>query len=180
VHELITQDDRGRMVPVDRAALEREVAELQRSDSADVPVLRQLGIGLIVLGRYAEAIETLEQALLVATASGDVKRMIALHLNLGDAHRYAGRFAQAEPHNQTALRLAREHAAEQEHFALQHLGKLRLDQKRFAEARDYLLDALRQREAMHDDSLVESTRLALRLVDEDEAAAEEESAGPAR
>jgi len=162
-------DERGRMVPQDRTALERAVAELEQADPRDARQLRLLGVGLLVLGRLNEAIERLRAAL--SAAGDDGGRAVAIHINLADAYRYAGRSDEAEHHYRYALALARAKAPERVHFSLQHLGKQRLDQERIAEARELFREALRHRETLGDLGLVESTRTALRLVDEAEASA---------
>ncbi|MFC9330858.1 tetratricopeptide repeat protein [Kitasatospora sp. NPDC057015] len=159
---LITLDDRGRMVPTDRAALTQFVAGLL-DGSLDRPAdLRHAGVGLLVLGRHEEAVRLLERALL----SVEGRAVVAVHINLGDAHRYRGAFEQAEPHYLEALRLAREAHPGMVHFCLQHLGKQRLDQGQIPAARSLLRLALRQRQALGDVDLIAATRNALRLVEE--------------
>ncbi|MEU3657884.1 hypothetical protein AB0E67_35100 [Streptomyces sp. NPDC032161] len=104
-----------------------------------------------------------------ALALCDNKQAVAVHINLGDAHRYSGNLVAAEPHYQLALGLAEIHVPGMLSFCLQHLGKQRLDQGRVKEARNLLQTALRQRLAHGDASLVASTRDALRLVDQAES-----------
>ncbi|MFJ5218363.1 tetratricopeptide repeat protein [Streptomyces sp. NPDC088354] len=165
---LIALDGHGRMVPTDREALTRAVADLLDGAPDRAAPLRRAGVGLLVLGRRAEAISVLEQALALA----DDRVAVAVHLNLGDAHRYGGDLEAAEPHYRRALHLCQAHAPDMLSFCFQHLGKQRLDQGRTDEARALLEKALCLRRAMGDPSLTAATQTALRLVDEAEARAE--------
>jgi tetratricopeptide (TPR) repeat protein len=149
------------MVPADRGALERFVAGLLAGPLDRPGVLRQAGVGLLVLGRHKEAVRLLRRALDLAA---DGRQAIPVHINLGDAHRYGGDTEAAEPHYREALRLAETGHPDLVHFCLQHLAKQRLDQGRTAEARALLEEVLRLRRALGDASLLVSTRETLRLV----------------
>ncbi|MFI7611398.1 tetratricopeptide repeat protein [Nonomuraea terrae] len=162
----VTYDDRLRMVPVDSeryaAAVEQMKADLERLGGAAEPsavfkLLRAIGSGLVVLRACGEAVSYLERAL--AVAGDDPGRRTAVLINLADAHRYADDFDRAEPLNLEALDLA---PARLRDFALQHLAKLRIDQKRFREAELLLLEALERRRAKGDAELISSTELTLR------------------
>lgn len=148
--DLIGLDDAGRMVATDRDALTADV----------VNHLRQAAVGLVALGSHQDAVVLLTKALELA----DDRRSVALHLNLGDAHRHAGDLEAAEPHYQRARRLAEAHAPGLVSFCFQHLGKQRLDQGRIVEARALLETAMALRVAQGDAELIESTEAALRLV----------------
>ncbi|MFJ4985925.1 tetratricopeptide repeat protein [Streptomyces sp. NPDC088732] len=163
--DLIALDDYGRMVPTDREALTQAVAQLLDGPGDRPALLRRAGVGLLVLGRHNEAIRLLRQA----SALADGKLAIAIHLNLGDAHRYCGDLEAAEPHYQQALRLSEAGQQDMLCFCFQHLGKQRLDQGRTAEARVLLEKALRLRSGEGDSSLRSATETALRLVDRAEA-----------
>ncbi|MFI5533852.1 tetratricopeptide repeat protein [Kitasatospora sp. NPDC051853] len=154
---LITLDATGRMVPADRPALERAVAALLTTAPTDPRELRRAGVGLLALGRLPDATALLAQAL--TRAEGPTR--IAVRINLGDAHRYAGALDKAEPHYREALRLARAEHPGLAHFCLQHLGKHRTDQGRLAEARTLLTEALTLRQVLGDADLVASTEAAL-------------------
>ncbi|MEU1387671.1 MULTISPECIES: hypothetical protein [unclassified Nonomuraea] len=52
INQLITYDERQRMVPRDRGLLTTLVDSARARDSADHSTLRALGIGLLVLGEY--------------------------------------------------------------------------------------------------------------------------------
>lgn len=132
MEHLITLDDSGRMVATDRAALARAVAGLLDGPLDRPEPLRSAGLGHLVVGHHEEALALLERSLALA---------VAVHINLGDAHRYAG----ALYHR--ALRLAGTHAPDLLSFCFQHLGKQRLDQGRTEEARAWLDKALRRRRA---------------------------------
>ncbi|MDX2706077.1 tetratricopeptide repeat protein [Streptomyces sp. PA03-6a] len=161
MEHLITLDDSGRMVATDRAALARAVAELLDGPLDRPEPLRRAGLGHLVLGRHEEAVALLERSLALA---GE-RFAVAVHLNLADAHRYAGALDAAEPHYQRALRLAEAHAPDLLSFCFQHLGKQRLDQGRTEEARAWLEKALHRRRVQGEASLVAATEAALRLVD---------------
>ncbi|WP_158288211.1 tetratricopeptide repeat protein [Streptomyces sp. ICBB 8177] len=156
---LIRHDDAGRMVPVDAEAVEHVVRRLLDDASAPCARLREAGVGLIVLGRYEQARTVLRRALALA----DERQAVAVHINLGDAHRYDGDLDGAERHYRDALRTAREVRPAAVHFCLQHLGKQRVDQGRIAEAVALLREALALRETLGDPALVMATREALRL-----------------
>lgn len=106
VEHLITLDDSGRMVPTDRAAPARAVAGLIDGPLDGPGPLRRAGLGLLVPGRHAEAVAFLERSLALA----DERFAVAVHIDLGDAHRCAGAPDAAGPHYRQALRLAEEHA----------------------------------------------------------------------
>jgi len=164
VGELSRLDARGRMVPRDRAALERLVKS-HTGELVDARHMRQLGVALLVLGRRSEALTVLGSALAICERDGETARSAAIHINIGDVHRYGGDFSAAEPHYQKALRIAQSTAPELLSFAWQHLGKQRLDEGRTTEARDCLNQALALREASGDPALTAATRAALSLVE---------------
>lgn len=103
MENLIALDENARMVPTDPGLLARTVAGLLDGPLDQPAQLRRVGVGLLVLGRHEEAVDLLERAL--AGAEGTFS--VAVHINLGDAHRYAGDPDAAEPHYQRALRLPR-------------------------------------------------------------------------
>ncbi|MEU1719302.1 tetratricopeptide repeat protein [Nonomuraea sp. NPDC005692] len=162
VNQLITYDERQRMVPRDRGQLTTLVDSARARDPADHSTLRALGIGLLVLGEYGDAIRCLSRALDLADTTG---RRIAASLNLADAHRYAGDAAASETLCRTMLTLARNEAPEMVCFPLQHLGKTLADLGRKEEAREVLLEALALRTAGGDPELIAGSRAALRSLD---------------
>lgn len=151
-------DERLRMIPTDHAQLAARVAAARPVDFAD---FRKIGIELMLLGRYAEALDHLDRAL--ELADSDYRRM-SVWINLGDVYRSWGDTVTAE----TLYRRAVDRAGDPEvlSFALQHLGKALAEQGRLSEARARLTEALKLRVAEGDAELIESTRTTLDLLDE--------------
>ncbi|MCF3181750.1 tetratricopeptide repeat protein [Streptomyces polychromogenes] len=174
LQHLITQDDALRMVPTDRERLTTAVEEISQEFQAipagrDVGRARLLarwcGIGLMSLGNYDEARAFLRQSLDLATASGNVRAVIATELNLGDAHRYAGTAEAADVLYRQALDSARSQHPELVDFALQHLGKHLMEQGDLFAARTHLWEARQLRIAKGDVGLIESTQAAVDRVE---------------
>ncbi|MFC4059151.1 tetratricopeptide repeat protein [Planomonospora corallina] len=162
ISRLIAYDERQRMVPADRARLTALVDSARAQDPADYTTLRALGVGLLVLGEYGDAIHHLGRALDLAETSG---MRIAASINLADAHRYSGDAATSEAICREMLALAREEVPEMVYFPLQHLGKTLIDLDRRQEAREVLQEALALRAAEGDPELITRSREALRLLD---------------
>ena len=166
IADLITLDDRQRVMPTDRAALRRAVDELRSVlDDSDVASLRRLGSGLTALGEHDEAQRVLGRALALATAGGDQRAAIAARINLGDAYRYAGDLDPARDHYAIALRQARAGVPDLVDFALQHQGKYFIDAGRPDDAATCLREALQLRETKGDPSLIKSTRDTLAMIE---------------
>ena len=172
VLDLIALDERLRMVPVDRSALTEAVDRLlSDADTAcaggdsprELSALRPAGVGLIVLGRHDAARAALWRARELAAGLSRDHVLAATEVNLGDAHRYAGDHAAAEPHYRAAVALGRGPAPTALAFALHHLGKHLAERGETAEATACLTEALRLRLADGDPELIESTEAALRL-----------------
>ncbi|MGY4101730.1 phosphotransferase [Nocardia sp. R16R-3T] len=151
-------DERLRMMPTDHAQLAARVAAARPVDFAE---FRKIGIELMLLGRYAEALDHLDRAL--ELADSDYRRM-SVWINLGDVYRYWGDTVTAE----TLYRRAVDRAGDPEvlSFALQHLGQALAEQGRLAEARARLTEALKLRVVEGDTELIESTRTTLDLLDD--------------
>ncbi|MFJ2777380.1 tetratricopeptide repeat protein [Kitasatospora sp. NPDC087315] len=124
-----------------------------------------VGIGLVSLGDYHDARAFLCQALDLATASGNIRAVIATELNLGDAYRYAGEAETADVLYRKALNTARSRHPELVDFALQHFGKHLMEQGDLVPARAHLREAWRLRIAKGDTGLIESTQAALDRVE---------------
>jgi tetratricopeptide (TPR) repeat protein len=169
VEHLVTLDLAQRMVPVDAAALRAAVGQLRVVEPADDRELfvlsRRLGFALIALGEYADAVDALARAVTVAVRLGDAGAEVAARINLGDAHRYAGRLGPGAEQYVRALSLARAHVPARVDFALQHLGKHHIDAGEPDLARACLTEALRLRRAKGDAGLIASTSAALKLLD---------------
>lgn len=159
--DLIALDDRLRMVPVDEAALESVVLRLR--GMKDPRSQRHLGIALIALGSYSEAVVVLDRVVRDALSNADRQTEVKARINLGDAFRYHGDMRAARTEYQWAVEQARSSAVDLLDFALQHLGKYYLDAGQKAEATACLWEALRLRKAKGNDALVESTLAALQL-----------------
>ncbi len=172
VQELIALDGRLRMVPVDRSALAGAVDRLLADAAAaraagdarrELSCSRAAGVGLVVLGRHAPARTALERAGALAAGLGDGYALAAAEVNLGDALRYAGDLAAAEPHYRAAVALGRDRAPRALAFALHHLGKHLIEAGDPAAATGCLHESLALRRAGGDRDLVDSTEAALRL-----------------
>lgn len=169
MEHLVTLDAGQRMVPVNTEALRTAVDLLRAVDPADDRELlvtsRRLGLALLVLGEHADAVEALERAVAIAVRLGDVRGEFAARINLGDAHRYAGRLGPDAEQYTRALHLARTHSPDRVDFALQHLGKHHIDAGEPDPARAHLTEALRLRTIKGDAKLIASTLATLRLLD---------------
>lgn len=153
-------DERLRMIPTDHAQLAARVAAARPVDFAD---FRKIGIELMLLGRYDEALDHLDRALELADSD---RRRISVWINLGDVYRYRGDTVSAETLYRRTVDHARDSAPEALSFALQHLGKALAEQGRLPEARALLTEALRLRVAEGDAELIESTRTTLDALDD--------------
>ncbi|TCJ99044.1 phosphotransferase [Nocardia alba] len=153
-------DERLRMIPVDAETLSARVA---LADPHDFPGLRRLGIALMLLGRYDEALDRLDQALELADSE---RRRVTVWINLGDVYRYQGEPGHAEILYRRALHASRALDPELVSFAAHHLGKSLAEQHRPLEARELLTEAMRLRVADGDSELIESTRAAMDHLDE--------------
>ncbi|MCA2208261.1 phosphotransferase [Nocardia rosealba] len=153
-------DERLRMIPVDAESLAARVAA---ADPHDFGGLRRLGIALMLLGRYDEALDRLDQALELADTE---RRRITVWINLADVYRYQGEPGRAEILYRRALDASRALDPELVSFAAHHLGKSLAEQHRPDEARELLNEAMRLRVADGDSELIESTRAALDHLDE--------------
>jgi tetratricopeptide (TPR) repeat protein len=162
--DLIALDDRLRMVATDVPALTAAVAEWRASD--DPKTQRRLGIGLIALGNYSEAVVVLDRVVRDAVSNADSQTEVKARINLGDAFRYHGDLRAAFTEYQRAVSQARASALETLDFALQHLGKYYLDAGRRGDAISCFWEALRLRKAKGDQSLIDSTLSALSIAGE--------------
>ncbi|MCC3763088.1 tetratricopeptide repeat protein [Glycomyces sp. TRM65418] len=159
ITELIATGSDGRMYATEPERLRRLVrSELARASRLSPPELRQAGVGLIALGEYTRAQRVLAEAL---DRADTPHRRVAALVNLGDAHRYPGGLAEAEPLYREAIALARAECPGALHFALQHYGKHLIDARRPHRAVEVLTDVLAMRRRLGDPALVASTEEAL-------------------
>lgn len=100
------------------------------------------------LGEYAESEAALQQALTILREFGDRRRMAAVYTNLGAVAHRTGRSAAAKEFYQHALALHRETGMRMGiTIALNNVGSAACDLEEWAEARTYLLQALREAKA---------------------------------
>jgi tetratricopeptide (TPR) repeat protein len=169
VEHLLMLDAAQRMVPIDAEALRAAVGQLRAADLADdrdhLVASRRVGLALIALGEYDDAISALERAVTIAVRLGDTRAQVAARINLGDAHRYAGHRDHAAEQYTRALELARTQVPDLVDFAQQHLGKHYIEAGEQDLARACLTEALRLRQAKGDAGLLAPTKAALTLLD---------------
>jgi len=164
-------DERLREVPADRpaiaAAARAALAALAEARAAEdrAAVLRLLGYlgeARRVLGQHDGAVAALEEALALAGELGEARAEVANAIRLAEAHKYRGDLELAETMLRDILaRVRAEGMTRYEDFALQHLGKCRLDQGDAVEAMAYLEAALALRREKGDPGLIASTEQAL-------------------
>jgi HTH-type transcriptional regulator, pleiotropic regulator of extracellular virulence genes len=171
-----------RQEPADRPALDcaaheataRLAAAAQAGDRpAELTLLGYLGNALRILGRTDEAADLLGRAVTLARRLEDGRAEVANLIRQGEAIRYGGDLPGAERLYRAVLTrvLAAPNGPPQglgryEDFALQHLGKCRLEQGDAAEAIACFERALAIRRLKGDASLIASTEAALRLARE--------------
>jgi tetratricopeptide (TPR) repeat protein len=159
IAELIAIGNDGRLYATEPDRLRRLVRyELNREDRLAQPDLRQAGVGLIALGEYAEAQRVLAVAL---DRAATARQRVAALINLGDAHRYPGELAAAEPLYEQAIEIAQAECPHTLHFALQHYGKHLIDARRPHLAVEVLTEVLLLRRKLGDPALIASTQDAL-------------------
>ncbi|GAB3233097.1 hypothetical protein GCM10027447_29340 [Glycomyces halotolerans] len=161
IAELIATGNDGRMYATEPEKLRRLVeSALARESGLVQPALRQVGVGLIVLGDYQRAQRILGNAL--SQARSPLETVAAL-INLGDAHRYGGDLKGAEPKYTKAVEVARSSCPEVLHVAMQHYGKHLIDARKPRRAAEVLEAVLKMRQKLGDKALIASTRDALNL-----------------
>ncbi|GAA4913566.1 kanamycin kinase [Stackebrandtia albiflava] len=158
VYHLIGYDERLRMVPTDRAALDAELARIGEPEG--FAELRAAGLGRLLTGEYEAAAGLLDAAYEAADTD---RRRLAVMVNRADVTRYAGDPAAALPQYRRAVELARASVPELLDFALQHLGKCLAESGETGEAGTVLHEALALRLVKGDPELVASTRRAIEL-----------------
>jgi tetratricopeptide (TPR) repeat protein len=144
----------GRETAGDPAAVAEALAEAERrlADGETAELRTYAGQAARLLGRHELAVRHLSRALELAPSP-------RARIRLGEAYRCADRLADAERELRAALLDSQ--GTEDEHFALQHLGKTLADAGRPAEAATALDRALALRKAVGDAELVASTEAAL-------------------
>jgi tetratricopeptide (TPR) repeat protein len=175
LERLSRYDDRQRQEPADRPAVEGaaaiaaarlDTAQESGNPEAVLSLLGYPGNARRLLGRTDEAAALLERAVDTARELGNVRALVANLIRLGEALRYGGQLEAAERHYRAALELVRAEPAAlagYEDFALQHLGKCRLEQGDAARAIACFEQALALRHAKGAPDLIASTEAALKL-----------------
>ena len=161
------QRDEPQDVDEVRAQVERD-AEALPSMSAPIDahrrvrLLGRVGAGLRLLGRFDESARSLGEAVELARHLGDTELEIANLIRLATSVQYAGRHDEARVMLDAVLRrCASGQAPGYEDFALQHLGKLLVEQGKVGEAIPLFERALTLRRRKGDGQLVASTARAL-------------------
>ncbi|QSB05679.1 tetratricopeptide repeat protein [Natronoglycomyces albus] len=149
--------ENGRMYTTDAEGLRAWIAATS-TGAVNQPLLRQHGIGFILLEEYDRAISTLTEVL--ARADSHARRMAAL-INLGDAYRYSGHRETAAELYQRAIGIAHVHSRDYLDFALQHYGKHLTEAGDVTAALAVLEEALTLRKEAGDADLIASTEQAI-------------------
>lgn len=150
-------------------AIRRARKQLQesRDKGHDTQILRTLGYltdACRVAGELDAAVTYGQEALERSRAAGNRNAEVANLIRLGEAHKYRDEHAIAEPLFREALTLSTDGDAATLHdFALQHLGKYLLEQRRYDESIAVLERALELRREKGVQSLIDSTEQALAL-----------------
>ena len=124
-------------------ALNRELDHRSGAASACANV----GVSYYFLGDYARALELLDIALRLAREVGERSYEAAVLANAGDVYRAMGDTGRALQHYEASLEVSRVHGL---HFyeaqALLHIGETLVQERRHAEALEYLRHALTMQE----------------------------------
>ncbi len=130
-------------------------------NSPDIKKMGKAGNLLKILERFDEAEAIFAKVKLLIEAGS--KAELVNQLRWADVKRYRGHFSEAQTMFEHCLKTARINAAFEDYkdFALQHLGKLYFDTRRYESAIECFREALKIRESKADVELIESTQLAL-------------------
>lgn len=137
-------------------------ASLQQLEAQSLDYLRQLGeLGTLArtLRDYPAAIGHFKAAVALAQELAQPSFEAANRVRLGVVQHHHGDWPAAEALFKQVLESAEAQAYHD--FAWQHLGKLRVEQRRFAEARACFEAAMRLRQLKQDSELIASTQQAL-------------------
>jgi tetratricopeptide (TPR) repeat protein len=146
------------------AAAGAQLADVRAA--ADAPallvLLNQVGASLTVLGREAEALPFLTEALALAQTLGEQEKEVQILNNLATTLQYLGQREQALALFAEALAKAPDSPAwAQRDFILHHRGRCLVELGKIEEARDCFEQALAVRLAKDDPHYIASTRRAL-------------------
>jgi RimJ/RimL family protein N-acetyltransferase len=155
--------------PVDAAAMQRCARDLQaRAELEANPVARarsasQAALYFVLLGHQRQARQLIDLALAHQPAGTHLFDRTVTEIRLAQAQQFAGELEQSQAllaEIVARCRCALSVAALLD-FALQHLGKVLFDRRRYSDALACFQEALRLREAKNDPELVASTELAI-------------------
>lgn len=143
-----------------------EHARLAQDEQMQLELLSRIGNNTTILGREAEALPFIEQALVLARRRRDKQREIGNLLHLATARQYLDQRDLAQTLFQRALDKGRAYGVkEYEHFVWHHRGRCYVEQGKIEEARVCFEQALVLREETGDQRFIDSTRKALDALD---------------
>lgn len=155
----------ARQVQQDCEALDQ--ARSVQDEARQLELLTWIGADTIILGKEAEALPFIEQALALARKRGDQPLEIENLLNLATAQQYLGKRELAQVLFQQALEKGRAYRVrDYEDFVLHHRGRCYVEQGKINEARVCFEQALTLREEKGDQRFIASTRKALAALNE--------------
>lgn len=171
-------DERLREVPRDPKLFKQAIASAQqrlamarteRDETVMLRLLGYLGDASRVYGAVEQAIAYLEEALAISRRMGNRRAELANRIRLAEARKYNSEYPVAERLLREAVRCAQSsHLPELQpylHYALQHLGKCLMEQKKKEEEAILCLEqALRLRQALGSKRQIVSTEQALAWV----------------
>nr|BBH87380.1 hypothetical protein KTC_21310 [Thermosporothrix sp. COM3] len=144
-----------------------EQARLTQDEAQQLQLLTWLGGDILLLGKEADAIALIEQALTMAREQSEKASEIENLLNLATAQQYLGKRELAQRLFQEAFEKGRTYGVREfEDFVLHHRGRCYVEQGKLDEAQACFEQALKLREAKEDQRFLTSTRNALAAVNE--------------
>lgn len=150
------------------AAVEARKAPSLSKPSDVAKSLGKAGVLLKMLGRLEEAHQCLSKAIFILNDhSKPTAELMTQFIRYYDVLRFQGKMEESESGFLKCLRLTEENPDlwAYRDFAFQHLGKLYFEWTRFDSAKKCFEAALELRLAKKDETLLESTRLALKAVE---------------
>ncbi len=129
--------------------------------SPEIKKMGEAGNLLKMLERFDEAEAIFANVKLLIDAGS--KAAMVNQLRWADVKRYSGNFSEAQAMFEDCLSAIRANTSFEDYkdFALQHLGKLYFDTRRYESAIECFREALKIRESKADVELIESTQFAL-------------------
>lgn len=164
-----------REVPEDRASMQayidfvlKELKKLQPDQiRLSVKFLGEVGSYARILGKNEVALQCLSKSLDLINENDLGLRLWAVHsIRYGEVLRAQKDELGAETAFRSVLEMCRRHQdiSDLSDFALQHLGKLKIDQRQYKEAQGLLEESLKIRKQKGVKELIDSSELALRVL----------------